>query len=187
MTRRFIRMQVLTLPGIGNSGPDHWQSHWEQLNKNHTRVNQLNWDNPHCTEWIAALEQSVKRCGSNTILVAHSLACLLVAHWAAKTNLRIKAALLVAVPNPTSATFPIQAVGFTSLPMQRLPFKSTVIASNNDPYAGIAYAEECASAWGSNFVNIGDAGHINSASGLGAWPEGYKHLQRLQDLSAPNK
>ena len=173
-------MKVLILPGIGNSGPDHWQSHWEQLNENYIRVNQLNWDNPNCSEWCASLEESVKSAGPDTILVAHSLACLLVAHWAAETHLKIKAALLVAVPNPKNPVFPTQAVGFEALPMHRLPFESIVIASTNDPYGGIRYSEECASLWGSDIVNIGDAGHINSSSGLGAWPEGHKILQQLQ-------
>jgi len=173
-------MKVLILPGIGNSGPDHWQTHWELLNRNYTRVNQPNWDNPDCSEWCAALENKVKSSGPNTILVAHSLACLLVAHWAAKTHLKINAALLVAVPNPKAPLFPTQAIGFEALPMQRLPFKSIVIASTSDPYGDIRYSEECASIWGSEIVNIGDAGHINSTSGLGAWPEGHKILQKLQ-------
>ena len=64
--------------------------------------------------------------------------------------------------------------------MQPLPFKSTVIASTNDPYGGVAYAEECAAIWGSDLVNIGEAGHINSSSGLGAWPEGHRLLQQLK-------
>lgn len=173
-------MKVLMLPGIGNSGPEHWQTRWEQINNNYIRVNQLSWDNPNCSEWIESLEESVRSAGPSTILVAHSLACLLVAHWAAKTNLQIKAALLVAVPNPKNPIFPTQAAGFEPLPIQSLPFKSIVVASSNDPYGGISYAEECASIWGSDLVNIGGAGHINSSSGLGAWPEGHKLLQKLQ-------
>jgi predicted alpha/beta hydrolase family esterase len=173
-------MNVLILPGIGNSGPEHWQSHWEQANSRYTRVHQADWDNPICADWVAALEDSVNRSGTDTILVAHSLACLLVAHWAAHTKLQIKAALLVAVPNPKGPIFPTQAIGFDPLPVLRLPFKSTVIASTNDPYGGIAYAEECAAIWGSNLVNIGESGHINSASGLSAWPEGHRLLQQLK-------
>ena len=173
-------MNVLILPGIGNSGPDHWQSHWEQARNNYIRVNQSDWDNPKCADWVAALEGSVKRSGADTILVAHSLACLLVAHWAAQTNLPITAAFLVAVPNPKGPAFPTQAIGFDRLPIQRLPFKSMIIASTNDPYGGVAYAEERAAIWGSDLVNIGAAGHINSASGLGAWPAGHILLQQLK-------
>lgn len=172
-------MKVLVLPGIGNSGADHWQSHWEKENRNYIRVNQDNWNSPHCVDWVASLEKSVKAAGTDTILVAHSMACLLVAHWAAQTSLPIKAALLVAIPSPQSPIFPVQATGFEPVPMQCLPFKSTVIASTDDPYGGIVYAEQCAMAWGSKLVNIGEAGHINNLSGLGRWPEGYELLQAL--------
>ncbi|WP_409418934.1 RBBP9/YdeN family alpha/beta hydrolase [Marinomonas sp. RS-M-Aa-14] len=174
-------MKVLILPGIGNSDVDHWQSHWEKLNKNYTRVNQLNWDHPDCSEWCASLEESVRSSGPDTILVAHSLGGLLVAHWAAKTHLRINAAMLVAVPDPNAPIFPSQAIGFKEPPMKPLPFKSIVVASINDPYSNIKYSEECASIWGSDIVNIGEAGHINSASGLGSWSEGHTILQKLMD------
>lgn len=73
---------VLILPGIGNSGPDHWQSLWEKANSSFVRVQQRNWDHPVCNEWLEALENAVARAGANTVLVAHSLACALVAHWA---------------------------------------------------------------------------------------------------------
>ena len=172
-------MKVLILPGIGNSGPDHWQSHWEQANRGYSRVEQLDWDSPVCSDWVASLEASVKHHGEETILVAHSLACLLVAHWAAKTELTIKAALLVAVPDPLGPVFPSQATGFAPLPMASLPFKSILIASADDPYGDITHSEQCAASWGSTLVNIGEAGHINSASGLGAWPAGHEWLHEL--------
>lgn len=172
-------MKVLILPGIGNSGPDHWQSHWEQANRGYSRVEQRDWDSPVCSDWVASLEASVKHHGEETILVAHSLACLLVAHWAAQTELTIKAALLVAVPDPLGPVFPSQATGFAPLPMASLPFKSILIASADDPYGDIAHSEQCAASWGSTLVNIGEAGHINGASGLGAWPAGHEWLQAL--------
>ncbi|MNH09327.1 Alpha/beta hydrolase family protein [compost metagenome] len=172
-------MKVLILPGIGNSGPDHWQSHWEQANRGYSRVEQLDWDSPVCSDWVASLEASVKHHGEETILVAHSLACLLVAHWAAQTELTIKAALLVAVPDPLGPVFPSQATGFDPLPMTSLPFKSILIASADDPYGDIAHSAQCAASWGSTLVNIGEAGHINGASGLGAWPAGHEWLQVL--------
>jgi predicted alpha/beta hydrolase family esterase len=172
-------MNILTLPGLGNSEPQHWQSHWENSAENCQRVNQADWQNPNCAQWLAVLEERVKAAGPETILVAHSLGCLLVAHWAAQTQLRIKAAMLVAVPNPASPVFPTQITGFTPVPMQRLPFDSIVVASSNDPYAAITYAQTCAAAWGSTLLNIGAAGHINAASDLGAWVEGQRLLQQL--------
>ena len=41
------------------------------------------------------------------------------------------------------------------------------------------YAKRCAKAWGSRFVDIGQAGHINADSGHGEWKEGYALLQQF--------
>ena len=170
---------VLTFPGIGNSGPEHWQSLWECSNPEFVRISQRDWDNPVCEEWASVLENTVQRLGSSVVVVAHSLACLAVVHWAARPHSPIKAALLVAIPNPDGPTFPTEAVGFSPLPRQQLSFPSIVVASTNDPYNSLAHAEAFASAWGSRLVNIGAAGHINASSDLGQWPEGYALLQRL--------
>lgn len=170
---------VLILPGIGNSGPEHWQSLWEKANPSFVRVQQRDWDHPACVEWLDVLENSVARVGPNVVLVAHSLACVLVAHWVVRTNLRIKGALLVASPNPDGPNFPKEAVGFSPLPLKPLTFPSIVVASTNDPYGSVEFAKSTASAWGSRFVSIGPAGHINSKSGVGEWNEGFSLLQQL--------
>ena len=169
----------LIVPGINNSGPEHWQSLWEASSPQFQRVNQRDWDRPVCAEWVAALEQAVADAGPHTILVAHSLGCLAVAHWAASTQLSIDGALLVAAPDPDEPDFPAEIIGFAPVPLNALPFKSIVVTSTNDPYASVAFAERCASAWGSRLVNIGAAGHINSSSGLRDWPEGYRLLETL--------
>lgn len=170
---------VLTFPGLGNSGPDHWQSLWEQANPGFVRIPQRDWDKPICDEWASVLESTVRRIGPSVVVVAHSLACLAVAHWAARPHSPIKAALLVAVPDPDGPRFPVEAVGFSPLPQQRFPFPSMVVASTDDPYGSLAHAAACASAWGSRLVDIGAAGHINAGSGLGRWPEGRELLRQL--------
>ena len=63
--------------------------------------------------------------------------------------------------------------------MTRISFPSIVVASTNDEYASVERARSFANAWGSTFVNIGAAGHINSASGLREWPEGRELLGEL--------
>jgi hypothetical protein len=170
---------VLILPGMGSSGPSHWQSLWEETNPSFVRVQQRDWERPVCSEWLETLEQSVARAGANSVLVAHSLACLLVAHWAAWTSRRIKGALLVAPPNPEASGFPKEALGFSPVPLRPLPFRSIVVASTDDPYGSLEYAKTTASAWGSRFVSIGAAGHINASSGFGAWNEGFTLLRQL--------
>ncbi len=47
-----------------------------------------------------------------------------------------------------------------------------MIASASDSYCTIDEAQELAGAWGSEFSDAGDAGHINTQSGHGPWPEG---------------
>jgi predicted alpha/beta hydrolase family esterase len=171
---------VLILPSIGNSGPLHWQSIWEQSQPEFVRVQQRDWDNPVCEEWVAVIEEAVKRAGPDVVLVAHSLACLAVAHWAAKPHSPIKGALLVAVPNSKGPNFPVEARGFSENPTRPFSFRSTVVVSDNDPYGSPEHARQLAAAWGSRVVHIGNRGHINANSGLGAWPEGYKFLNQLR-------
>lgn len=170
---------ILILPGIGNSGPLHWQSLWEQANPDFIRIQQRDWNKPICEEWVSTLERAVKNTGPNVVLVAHSLACLTVAHWAAGTDLAIKAALLVAVPDPSGPSFPKEAIGFSETPMKTLAFPSIIVASDDDPYATSDYTARIAKAWGSRLVNIGNRGHINASSDLGQWDDGLKLLKEL--------
>jgi len=75
-----LKSHVLILPGFQGSDSNHWQSRWEAANPSFQRVEQRDWDHPVCSEWVQTLEDAVKFSGPDTVLVAHSLACLLVAH-----------------------------------------------------------------------------------------------------------
>ena len=172
---------VLILPGIGNSSPQHWQSLWEQANPDFVRVQQRDWDHPVCDEWVAGIEKAVQEAGPGVVLVAHSLGCLAIAHWAANKHFPIRGALLVAVPDPTAPDWPKEIAGFSQTPVQPFDFPSIVVASTNDTYGTLAHAATLAKHWGSTLVNIGGRGHINGESGLGDWPEGFALLDRLRN------
>lgn len=174
-----MRGPILILPGYGGSGPLHWQSEWQRLHPEFRRVEQRDWEHPELGEWCATLERAVAEAGPETALVAHSVACLLVAHWAARTQRTIAAALLVAPPDPAQSDFPEVLASFGPTPRARLPFRSIVVGSTDDPYAAPDFAASCAAAWGSEFVSVGAAGHINAASYLGAWPVGLALLRQL--------
>lgn len=175
---------TLLLPGLNNSGPQHWQSMWGATDRSCERLSQAEWDAPRCADWVATLDARVARTSTPLVLVAHSSACALVAHWctsAAPDRLsRVKGALLVAPSDPEGPHYPPEPTGFAPVPNERLPFPSIVVASTNDPYVSLDVARGYAEAWGSRFVNIGAAGHINSASGLGEWPAGYALLEELR-------
>ena len=172
---------VLVLPGLGDSGPQHWQSMWLTGRPGFRRVEQADWDTPRCDDWVAVLDRAVLEAGSDTVLVAHSLACALVAHWAARSPRPVRGALLVSPSDTEAPSFPAEPRGFSPTPLQPLPFASTVVASSDDPYVALDRARHFAARWGSRFVNVGPAGHINSASGLGDWPAG---LELLVELAA---
>ncbi|MFI0399000.1 MAG: RBBP9/YdeN family alpha/beta hydrolase [Thiolinea sp.] len=173
------KLKYLILPGIYNSDAGHWQTRWEALFPNARRVQQRDWYHPVCTEWVATLEQAVQQQTQPVILIAHSMGCLTVAHWAAQTKLQIQGALLVSVPDPQGPNFPTDAKGYGQTPRQPLPFKSIVVCSTDDPYGSEANMKTCADAWGSEFVAIGDYGHINASSGLGDWQQGQALLANL--------
>jgi uncharacterized protein len=162
----------ITLPGIGGSGETHWQTHWEASDSCFTRFHPSDWDKPHLADWQDALERQIDNSPSPPVLVAHSLACLLVAHAAETVAGRVMGAFLVAVPDPASAAFPAAAASFANPPRHRLPFPTLIVASANDPYATPDYVKERAEEWDAGFVEIGPCGHINGASGLGIWDQG---------------
>ena len=177
-----MNITALILPGTGDSDPEHWQSLWQQ-SPSFVRVQQRDWNHPVCSEWVDVLEKSVAQTGERVVLVAHSLGCLLVAHWAEQTRLKIKGALLVVPPSPISALsadiFATAVSGFLPVPMQPLNFPSIVVASSNDPYSNLDFTQSCADAWGSRFINAGAVGHINTSSDLGEWREGFVLFQQL--------
>jgi predicted alpha/beta hydrolase family esterase len=172
---------VLILPGLGDSGPRHWQTRWEKANPTYRRVVQTDWDLPLCGEWVLTLDAAIAAAGPDTVLVAHSIACLAVVKWAATTPRPLRGALLVAPPDPDGAEFPMEAAGFRHLPRSKLPFASILVASSDDLFATMAFSKRCAKNWGSAFVDIGKAGHINADSRIGDWPEGLALLQSLLD------
>lgn len=179
-----MEIPVLVLPGFGNSGPGHWQTLWEERHPAWRRVDLGQWDAPRCSDWINALDSFLARYETPPILVAHSLACLLVAHWAQQSTASIRGAFLVAVPDPASPYFPVAAQGFSPVPMRRLSFPSMVIASRNDSFGSFEHAQRCAIAWGSRCVDVGDVGHINADSGIGDWPSGYAlYLKFAQEFA----
>jgi predicted alpha/beta hydrolase family esterase len=166
----------VVLPGIGGSGAEHWQSLWEREAPSFRRFRPASWDAPDLEDWTAALLRAVEEAPGDVLLVAHSLACLLVAHAAGSMPDRVRGAFLVAVPDPDGPVFPEAAAGFRSVPAAPLPFPALIVASSDDPYGTPGHARRRAETWGAGLVEIGAHGHINGASGLGDWPEGRRLL-----------
>ena len=172
---------ILILPGYGDSGPDHWQSHWERDDPACRRVVQDDWLEPKLADWLAVLDREIRACAAPPVLVAHSLACSLVAQWATRTRAPVKGCFLVAPADVDSPLHtPDEVRGFGPIPLAALPFPSIVVASTDDPFVTLDRARALAQAWGSRLVTLAGAAHINADAGFGPWPEGKKLLADLR-------
>jgi len=178
------RPAVLILPGYADSGPDHWQTLWERRH-GYLRVAQDDWFAPECASWVRSLEHAVLGAPAPIVLVAHSLGCILVAHWARQgTTARVRGALLVAPPDVDEVQHMLPEVAsFAPVPLDPLPFRAIVVASTTDPYVEPGRVRTMSEAWRARLVDIGDAGHVNAESNLGDWPPGHRLLEELLTTS----
>lgn len=175
-------MTCLIIPGLGSSGPDHWQSRWERERSECRRVELGRWDDPTPAGWIAALNRAVEEAAEGPLLVAHSLACLAVAWWAGIDGdpaAKVAGALLVAPPDSERDGADARLQRFAPVPRQPMPFLTIVVASHDDPYASFQRTREMAAGWSARLHDAGHAGHLNAASGLGSWDEGQRLVAEL--------
>jgi len=168
----------LILPGYGNSGASHWQTYFESKLSNCVRVQQKSWDKPQCTDWVDAIQHAVMQYPpESVVLVSHSLGGIAIVHWANRFKTQIKGAMIVAPPDLDHPWQDLGLQSFAPIPLTKLPFPSVVVASSNDNWATMERSQIFAHHWGSQFIDIGDAGHINASSGYGRWDEGLRILE----------
>lgn len=164
---------ILIIPGYTNSGPDHWQTRWEQKLSTARRIEQAEWSKPVLEDWVASLIKHVDEATKPVVLVAHSLGIPTALHAMPQIKDKIAGAFFVAPPDVTDETIrPKHLMTFGPYPQEKLPFPSVIIASRNDPFSSYEAAEALATALGSQLIDAGESGHINAESGHGPWPEG---------------
>ena len=167
---------VVIVPGWRDSGPGHWQTLWAERYSNTVRVQQDNWLTPTRDAWVLTIARTVQNQQRPVVVVAHSLGCIAVTHLPPEAQEHIKGALLVAPADPERRAI---LSDFAPVPSRKLPYRSILVASNNDPYCPIRLSGAFARSWGSEFVRVPDSGHFNVESGHGPWPLGLALLQSL--------
>jgi len=166
-------VDILIVPGYTNSGPDHWQTRWQNRLSTARRVEQAEWSKPVREDWVARVADAVNEAERPVVFVAHSLGIPSVVHAIPEFRNRVAGAFLVAPPDVTNPQIrPKHLMTFGPYPRDPLPFPSITVASRDDPFSSFEAAEDIAGAWGSLFIDAGASGHINSDSGHGPWPEG---------------
>jgi predicted alpha/beta hydrolase family esterase len=167
---------IVIVPGWRDSGPGHWQSLWAESLPGTVRVQQDDWITPLRTAWVAGISKTILAQPGPVVIASHSLGCIAVTHLPPEVVQRIQGALLVAPADPERRGI---LSDFAPVPYQTLPYRSIVVASNNDPFCPIRTAGAYARSWGSELVRLQNAGHINIEAGFGEWPLGLALLQSL--------
>jgi len=170
--------RIVIVPGWRDSGPGHWQTLWQEQLPQAERVVQDDWLTPRRADWVRTLEQLILSRPEPVVVVAHSLGCITTVHLGAEAAARVQGALLVAPADPERRG---ALVDFAPVPSEHLPYRSILVASATDPFCPVRLAGAYARAWGSEFVRMQDAGHINVESGHGHWPLGWALLQSLRN------
>ena len=173
---------ILFVPGLHNSGPEHWQTWLEQKTPGAQRVVQDDWRKPNLLQWSAKIESAIHNAEHRVILVAHSFGALASVVAATNAGDRVAGALFVAPADPTryslsgeilpAEAYLLDGGLYNAIPKERLMFPSIIAASLNDPCIPFKRAAWWASVWRSKLVTLGNLGHVNEASQLGPWPEG---------------
>ena len=182
--QKLRKTNVLIVPGLAGSGPEHWQTYWERRLSRCERVQMGDWAYPERSKWIRRLDQEIRRSPTPVVIAAHSLGSLTVAWWAKERwslgyQEQVIGALLVAPPDVERGLRRERMESFAPIPREPLPFPTLVVASRNDPYARFDTSNRFAAMWGSSFADAGARGHINAESGLGEWNEGLRLLASL--------
>lgn len=177
---------LLIVPGLRDHVAQHWQTLLESSLPNAVSVPPLERDKLNCSARVAALEAVITRIEGPVVIVAHSAGVMITVQWAKRHNRAIHGALLAAPPDfetPMPAGHSSMGVldenGWLPVPRARLPFRSIVAASRNDPLASFERVEEMSSQWGSRLVDLGNVGHLNPVSGYGEWPRAHDLLAEL--------
>ncbi|CDP50441.1 hypothetical protein [Devosia sp. DBB001] len=177
---RIAEADILIVPGLGDSGPEHWQRRWGSRFSTGQVIEQQDWEHPKLEDWVSTIERSIIMATRPVILIAHSLGVPAVVHTAQRLkDTKVRGAFLVAPPDLDNPAAPKATAPFKDVPRDPLPFPSMLVASSDDPYCSLERAVEFATCWASDFHDAGPSGHINTASGHGPWPEGLLMFTRL--------
>lgn len=180
------------VPGLRDHVSEHWQTLLQAELPGARSVPPLEQDKLSRAARVAALDAALDRVEGPVVLITHSAGVMITAHWAQqypeRAAQRIQAALLATpadLEQPLPAGYPtppaLEQGGWWPLPRQRLPFRSIVATSRNDPLARYDRVQQLAHDWGSRLVDLGEVGHLNPAAGFGPWPHAHVHAGHAAD------
>ena len=172
---RASELDLLFAPDLSGAPSDHWQARWA-AKLSTARPLELDPHEEDHEAWIASITHAASGARRPIVFIAHSVGALAVAHAASRLrSLDVRGAFLVAPPEDAALRM-LLANPWPATPRDRLPWPSVLVASRTDPWASPEHSRELAEAWGSAFVDAGEAGRLDAESGHGPWPDGLLRL-----------
>jgi uncharacterized protein len=175
-------MRILFIDGWYGPDPGDWQELWLRSLPDAARVEQDDWETPDREAWVRRLDEAIGNLDP-PLLIAHSLGCIALAHWAAASTGRPVRGAMLAAPADVEANDEPALRSFAPIPRVPFPFSAVVVASRTDPWMTPRRASEFAAAWGAAVIDGGDIGHL-TAPDYGPWPHGRQILAELASAIA---
>lgn len=189
-----MQYTTLIVPGLNNSGQDHWQTWLEGRIAGAKRIVQSDWNSPKIIPWARNVQNAILESDKPVILIAHSFGVLASVVGAARLADKVAGALYVAPADPAKFTPAGETLArlaenwgtglYNLIPKEHLGYPSVVAASLNDPFMAFKRSAWWATKWQSRLVQLGFAGHVNVNSGHGIWPDGenlYREIVEAAD------
>ncbi len=180
---------LLLLPDLGGADSDHWQARWEKKLSTARRVEQDDWHTPDRNAWVSRIVGEAEAATRPVVLIGHGLGVIAAIHAAPLLPKgRVVAGFFVAPRDVDRQDIYTTALsGFGPAPRDPLSFPAILVASRSDETCSFETAEDYGYAWGALVVDAGEAGHLDSDSGQGPWPEGSLTLGRiLSQIPSPS-
>lgn len=173
-------IRTLLVPGLDGSPSPHWQHWWAATDPTAKIVEQQSWSDPTPEAWLTEIAAATL-IHPGSVLVGHSLGAVAIAKLLVSwPQVKVAGALLVAPAEPSKCA---RTAAFGTIPDRPLDTTVIVAASRNDPWMEQEQARSLAKSWEADFIDMGDAGHVNVASGHGPWAEGKAFRDLLWPLS----
>jgi predicted alpha/beta hydrolase family esterase len=175
---------ILFLPDTPSVPLDHWQHRWQQKLSTGRSVVPHAHHAPERASWVETVAEAVNAAERPVVLIGHGRGIFAAIAALPHITQRIAGGFFAAPYDLDAETAPVSSPhGWPAHIRSRLPFPAMLVGSRNDPACTYEAAEKLAAGWGALMLDAGEAGHIDSESGYGPWPEGSmafaKFLQKL--------
>lgn len=171
--------RFLLVPGRGKPRRGHWLQRLADAHPDYRWAPEPTGPPFLLDERVTALHEAVSADDEPAVLIAHSAGCLTTIVWAARHAGPVRGALVVAPPHVDPEHWPDLDAATLAAFRRRLPFPAVLVASRTDPWSTFEQFERYAEDWGAELVDLGDAGHVDTGSGYGPWPDAERLVATL--------